>query len=326
MDLSRKTSQMQIKLTDVPGILVGHYTNVQAGTGCTVVLGPEAGMRGAAFVRGRATGTRELNVLSPRHLVSNIHALLLTGGSAYGLGAADGVMRWLSERGRGFDVGVGVVPLVPAAVIFDLAFGEVGWPTPDDAYAACDAAGHEFDEGSVGAGTGATVGKVLGAQGMMKSGVGSWAERRGEVIVGALAVVNAYGDVRDADGGILAGARGPDGFVDARSYLTRGGAPGGGFNREGANTTLVVVTTNANVSRIGLRSVAQMAADAMSQRITPVGTAYDGDVVFAVSAGQVEPSSNLEVELLAQYATAIAIERAVWQAVGTESVPGLGER
>ena len=317
---------MQTILTDVPGVLVGHHTDLQAGTGCTVVLGPEGGMRGSAFVRGRATGTRELNVLSPRHLVSNIHAIVLTGGSAFGLGAVDGVMRWLAERGRGFNVGAGVVPIVPAAVIFDLSFGEVKWPVPDDAYAACEAAGTEFQEGSVGAGTGATVGKVLGARGMMKSGIGSWAERRGEVIVGALAVVNAFGDVRDADGKILAGARGPDGFVDARRYLTRGSAPEGGFNRDGANTTLVVVTTNTNTSRVALQSVAQMAADAMGQRITPVGTAFDGDVVFAVAAGEVEPNSALEVELLAQQATAIAIERAVWMAEGTESVPGLGNR
>jgi L-aminopeptidase/D-esterase-like protein len=317
---------MQAKLTDVPGILVGHSTNLQGGTGCTVVLAPEDGMRGAAFVRGRATGTRELNVLSPSHLVTKIHAILLTGGSAFGLGAADGAMRWLSEKGRGFEVSVGVVPLVPGAVIFDLSFGEPIWPVADDAYRACETAGTDVEEGSVGAGTGATVGKVLGAEGMMKSGVGTWAERRGDVIVGALAVVNSFGDVRNADGKILAGARGPDGFVDTRRYLTRGSPPVGGFNREGANTTLVVVSTNTNTSRIALQSVAQMAADALGQRITPVGTQYDGDVVFAVSVGDVEPASVLEVELLAQQATTIAIERAVWQAVGTASVPGLGER
>jgi L-aminopeptidase/D-esterase-like protein len=315
---------MNANLTDVPGILVGHATNLQAGTGCTVLLAPEEGMRGAVFVRGRATGSRELDVLSPRHLVSKIHAILLTGGSAFGLGAADGVMRWLAERGRGFDVGVGVVPIVPSAVIFDLAFGEPKWPDADAGYAACETAGTDVAEGCVGVGTGATVGKVLGADGMMKSGVGTWAEQRGDVVVGALAVVNAFGDVRDSEGRILAGARGPDGFVDARRYLASGGVPGGGFAREGANTTLVVVATNTNTTRIELSSVAEMAADALSQRITPVGTAFDGDVVFAVSVGDVVPATATEVELLAQHAAAIAIERAVWQAKGTESVPGLG--
>jgi L-aminopeptidase/D-esterase-like protein len=315
---------MNASLTDVPGILVGHATNLQNGTGCTVVLAPEEGMRGAVFVRGRATGTRELDVLSSRHLVSKIHAILLTGGSAFGLGAADGVMRWLAERRRGFDVGVGVVPIVPSAVIFDLAFGEPKWPDADLAYEACDSAGTDVAEGTVGVGTGATVGKVLGAGGMMKSGVGTWAEQRGEVVVSALAVVNAFGDVRDSEGKILAGARGPDGFVDARRYLASGGIPGGGFVREGTNTTLVVVATNTNTTRLELSSVAEMAADALGQRITPVGTAFDGDMVFAVSAGDVVPATAMEVELLAQQATAIAIERAVRQAKGTEAVPGLG--
>ena len=317
---------MNANITDVPGILVGHATNLEAGTGCTVVLAPADGMRGAVFVRGRATGSRELDVLSPRHLVSKIHAILLTGGSAFGLGAADGVMRWLAERGRGFDVGVAVVPIVPSAVIFDLGFGEAEWPDPAAAYAACDGAGTDVAEGSVGAGTGATVGKVLGAEGMMKSGVGTWAEQRGDVVVGAIAVVNAFGDVRDSEGRIIAGARGPAGFVDARRFLKNGGQPGGGFASEGGNTTLVVVATNTNTSRLELHSVAEMAADALGQRITPVGTAFDGDMIFAVSAGDVVPATATEVELLAQHVTAIAIERAVWQAKGTEAVPGLGVR
>lgn len=317
---------MSPQLTDVPGILVGHSTNTQSKTGCTVVLAPDEGMRGAVFVRGRATGSRELDVLSPRHLVTNIHAILLTGGSAFGLGAADGVMSWLAERDRGFDVGIGVVPIVPSANIFDLWFGEPNWPDAAAGYEACDAARTDVEEGSVGSGTGATVGKVLGAAGMMKSGVGTWAERRGDVVVGALAVVNAYGDVRDSEGRILAGARGPEGFVDARRYLANGGVPSGGFSREGTNTTLVVVAANTDTSRLELQSVAQMAADALGQRITPVGTAFDGDIVFAVSTGETVPLSTIEVEMLAQQAAAVAIERAVWQAKGTEDVPGLGER
>lgn len=313
------------RLTDVTGILVGHATDSRVGTGCTVILAPEDGMRGAVFVRGRATGTRELDVLSPRHLAAKVNAILLTGGSAYGLGAADGVMRWLQERQRGFDVGVGVVPIVPSGVIFDLGFGEPTPPRPSDGYEACRVAGIDVLEGSVGAGTGATVGKVLGADGMMKGGVGTWSARRGEIVVGALAVVNAFGDVRDASGSIIVGARGPNGFIDACRYLANGGVPLGSFARDGVNTTLIVVATNADTSRLELLSVAEMAADALGRRVTPAGTQFDGDLVFAVSAGELLPSTKLEVEILAQEATATAIERAVRVANGTGEVPGLGD-
>jgi len=302
---------------------VGHWTDLTAGTGCTVVLGPAAGMRAAAYVRGRATGTREFDALSPRHLVPSIHALLLTGGSAFGLGAADGVMRWLRERGRGFPVGPGVVPIVPAAVVFDL--GPIGqsdrWPGPDDGYAACEAAGSAVGEGSVGVGTGATVGKALGIEHAMKGGVGTWGVRVGDLVVGALAVVNAYGDVVDAAGRVLAGARGPSGFADARAQL----AAGVGAQRRFGNTTLAVVGTNAALDRSQLGEVARAAADALAWRIRPVGTAVDGDIVFAVSPGTVALADALQVELLAQDALAVAIERAVTQARGQGSVPGLAD-
>jgi len=286
-----------------------------------VVLGPADGMRAGACVRGRATGTREFDVLSPRHLVPAIHAILLTGGSAYGLGAADGVMRWLRERGRGFPVGVGVVPIVPTAVVFDL--GPVGrsdrWPGSDDGYAACDAAGARVAEGSVGAGTGATVGKALGVEHAMKGGIGTWAVRAGDLVVGALAVVNAFGDVLDAGGRILAGARDGAGFADARSWLAAGARP---FSRWG-NTTLAVVGTNAALDRHQLTEVARAAADALSWRIRPVGTAVDGDVVFAVATGGGLTADALRVELLAQDVVAASIERAVTQARGEGGVPGL---
>src|SRR5436309_10816854 len=219
-------------LAAVQGITVGHWTDSQSATGCTVTLAPPGGMRAACALRGRASGTRELDALDPRHLVGHIDAVLLTGGSAYGLGAADGVMRWLKERGRGFPVGpTGVVPIVPTAVIFDfdLAPGSKAdrWPTGDDAYRACSAASTEIPEGSVGAGTGATVGKALGPGGAMKGGVGTWAVRAGDVVVSALVVLNAVGNVVDANGRILAGARqgggGVDGkLVDALDYLSRG--------------------------------------------------------------------------------------------------------
>jgi len=310
-------------ITDVEGILVGHTTRGEACTGCTVVLGPQEGMRGAVHVRGRATGTREFDTLSPRHLVPVVHAILLTGGSAFGLGAADGVMRWLAERGRGFDVGVGVVPIVPSAVIFDLAFGEATWPTAADGYAACESAGLVMPEGSCGAGAGATVGKVLGVGAAMKGGIGTWSVRRGEVIVGAVAVVNAFGDVRDGAGCILAGARDGSGFVDARRFLADGGSPRGSLAQVGANTTLVVVATNGDLSRVDLQAVAEMAGDSVAQRITPAGTQFDGDVVFATSLASAAAPSRVAVELLAQEATATAIERAVTMAVGSDIIPGV---
>jgi L-aminopeptidase/D-esterase-like protein len=281
-------------------------------------------MRAAAYVYGRATGTREFDALSPRHIVPRIHALLLTGGSAYGLGAADGVMRWLRERGRGFRVGdVGVVPIVPAAVVFDL--GPIGrsdrWPGPAEGYAACDAAGSDVAEGSVGAGTGATVGKALGIERAMKGGVGTWAIARGDLVVSALAVVNAYGDVVDAEGRVLAGAREGSGFADARARLAAGEVPASRFG----NTTLAVVATNAALDRPALADVARAAADALSWRIRPVGTAVDGDVVFAISAGEVASPSPLTVELLAQDMLAMAMERAVTQTRGLGGVPGLAD-
>lgn len=320
--MQRSTPQ----LTDVEGLLVGHVTLEDAATGCTVVLGPPEGMRAAAKIRGRATGTRELDALSPRHLVPAVHAILLTGGSAFGLGAADGVMRWLAERERGFSVGIAVVPIVPTAVVFDL--GPLGkadrWPGPEDGYRACEAASKTVEEGSVGAGTGATVGKVLGPQGAMKGGVGTWAERRGDLVVGALAVTNPFGDVRDAEGNIIAGARRDGEFADAREVIADGGVRRGSFGRAGANTTLIVIATNADLGQLELVEVAAMATDALTRRITPAGTQFDGDLVFAVSTAQLPDQPPVQVELLAQNAAGMAIERSVRLARGTPEIPGLG--
>ncbi|NIM49447.1 MAG: peptidase S58 family protein [Gemmatimonadales bacterium] len=314
-------------LTSVEGLQVGHATDREAATGCTVVLAPPEGMAAAAAVRGRATGTRELDALSPHHLVPRIHAILLTGGSAFGLGAADGVMRWLAERGRGFNVGVGVVPIVPTAVVFDLALlgRSDRWPGPEDGYGACEAASTDLAEGSLGAGTGATVGKVLGAAGAMKSGLGTWAEHRGDLVVGALAVVNAFGDVRDASGRIIAGARHDGEFVDTRAFLAEGKAPVGSFGRTGGNTTLVVVGTNAQLERVQLSEMAATSVDALAQRITPLGTRVDGDIVFAVSTGKQPEANPTTVELMAQSVAATAIERAVRLATGTREIPGLAD-
>jgi L-aminopeptidase/D-esterase-like protein len=283
-------------------------------------------MRAAAALRGRATGTRELDPLDPRHIVGHVDAILLTGGSAFGLGAADGVMRWLRERKRGFPVRADeVVPIVPAAVIFDL--GNTGsapaWPGPDDAARACEAASVAVAEGAVGVGAGATVGKAAGLARAMKGGVGSWAEAAGDVVVGVLVVVNAVGDVRDARGAILAGARDGAGFLDAQRYVARGGQPFGPDPEPQTNTTLAVIATNATLDKTALQAVAHAGSDALARRITPYGTLFDGDVVFAASTAQVSPASPLQVEALAALAVPEALERAVRLARGNAVTPGL---
>jgi len=317
-------------LAAVRGISVGHWTDLARATGCSVVLGPDGGMRAACAVRGRATGTRELDALNPRHLVDRIDAVLLTGGSAYGLGAADGVMRWLKERGRGLPVGsAGIVPIVPTAVIFDFDLAPGGkadrWPTAEDAYRACGAASGDVAEGSVGAGTGATVGKALGPRAAMKGGVGSWAASGGDIVVGALVVLNAVGNILDGSGAILAGARGAGGkLVDALEHFARGGAPFGAVAAR--NTTLAVVATNATLDRTGLEALAQAAGDALARRIVPYGTLFDGDVVFAVSTAAAAPATPLQAEALAALAVPTAVERAVRLARGLRDIPGLADR
>jgi L-aminopeptidase/D-esterase-like protein len=330
------TAPVASNLAAVAGITVGHWTDLDTATGCTVVLGPAGGMRAASAVRGRATGTREIDALDPRHVVAHIDAILLTGGSAFGLGAADGVMRWLKERGRGLPVGpAGAVPIVPTAVIFDfdLAPGAKAdrWPSADDAYRACAAAGTAIAEGSVGAGTGATVGKALGPRRAMKGGVGTWAERAGEVVVSVLVVLNAVGNVVDGSGRILAGARGASGeFVDALRHFAQGGAPfgappGSAAPGTGRNTTLAVVATNAALDRVALQALAGQAGDALARRIVPYGTLFDGDVVFAVSTAAVAPATPLQAEALAALAVPEAVERAVRLARGRRDIPGLAD-
>ena len=297
-------------LSAVPGITVGHTTIEAHGTGVTVILGPDAGMRAAVVVRGRATGTREIDVLDPRHLDERIDAIVLAGGSAYGLGAADGAMRWLREKGRGIPVGpFGTVPIVPSAVIFDIgnAGKPLGWPGPDDAYAACENARADYDDGRVGVGRGATCGKATSLAAMVPTGLGSAAAQSqdGEIIVSALVVVNAVGDVRNAHGDIIAGT------TDSVRYLAAGGAPLGEPERLSRNTTLAVIATNADIDRVALREVANAGSDALARRITPYGTLFDGDVVFAVSTATIRPRSALQVEALVALAVPRAVERAV---------------
>jgi L-aminopeptidase/D-esterase-like protein len=268
-------------------------------------------------VAGRATGTRELALLDAAHLVDRVDAILLAGGSAYGLDAAAGVMRWMEEHERGFPVGVGVVPIVPAAVIFDLApLGRFdARPTSAMAYDACERASADaVAEGSIGAGTGATVGKITGPDIAMKGGVGIGAASAGAHAVRALAVVNALGDVRDASGAIIAGARRADNtWLDTSAFLAHGSDDVAKFGDvAGRNTTLCVVSTNADLSRVQLGALARAASAALYRRITPVGTSFDGDVVFATAPYEGgTPASPAQMEALAVLALEQAIERAV---------------
>jgi L-aminopeptidase/D-esterase-like protein len=319
---------------------VGHATDAEGATGLTVVRGIERGFRAAAAVIGRATGTRELHVASPDHLVDRVDAIMLTGGSAYGLDAAAGVMRWMEERGRGFAVPGGVVPIVPAAVIFDLApLGRFdARPTPEMAYAACDEARPgDVAEGSVGVGAGAMVGTAGGAASAMKGGFGCAVERGGGASVAALAVVNALGDVHAADGSIIAGARAPGGgFVDAARLAAQGGLsarlgnPLTAGSQHGHNTTLAVVAVDVVLTRLELAQLAKAAGAALYRRITPTGTSLDGDVVFAVGPLDARdrrqaPTAAPHVEALAVRALESAIERAVRTARGRDGIPGLAD-
>ena len=304
-------------IADVPGIRVGHWTDAEARTGCTVILLPEAGAVAGVDVRGSAPGTRETDLLRPGMLVERAHAICLCGGSAFGLAAADGVMRYLRERGAGFPTGALPVPIVPAAVIFDLATGAAAWPGPDEGYAACMEAGGAagpVPEGRVGAGTGATVGKLLGAERSCPGGVGTAAVRLPDgSVVGALAVVNALGDVYGHDGRVLAGARGPDGtFASAVRVLLEEGPPNrhAGPPRAGANTTLAVVATDAALDRAQCRKLAELAQDGLALAIRPAHTMFDGDTVFAVSTGNVGAVMT-SLGAAAVEATWLAVERAV---------------
>lgn len=302
----------------VPGLRVGHATDADARTGCTVLLGP---FRGASHTAGHATGSRELDPLSALHVVPRIDALLLTGGSAFGLAAAEGVVQWLEERGLGYETGAARVPIVPAAVIYDLAVGRSD-RRPDAAMgrAACDAATDAMPaEGAVGAGTGATAGKVLGRERASRGGFGAAREEHAGHALLALAVVNPVGDVLDAEGRIIAGARGPDGgFAGAARVVRSTERPAFGSAAPpvpGTNTTLAAVVTDAPLPREALAIVARMAAAALARRISPAFTPFDGDMIFALSTAD-EPEPTLSPDVMAWGTVACAaLETAIERAV-----------
>lgn len=319
-------------ITAVSGITVGHHTLKERPTGCTVVIAAGDGAVGGVAQRGGAPGTRETNLLDPLNLVDRVNAVVLSGGSAFGLDAATGVMRWLEEQGAGFRTPAGRVPIVPAAVIFDLGLGNPRVrPDAECGYrAAAAASGSAPAEGSVGAGAGATVGKLAGVMvgkgyGAMKGGVGSAAiVLPNGLAVGALAVVNALGDVIDpGTGRVIAGVRAPDGsLADARTLLRSGALVGSA--PPGQNTTIAVVATNARLSKAAANRLALMADDGLARAIAPSHTSADGDTVFALATGRWNGAVDLSVlGGLAAEVMADAIVRAVTVATGAPDYPAV---
>ena len=334
---------MHDDIRDVPGVYVGHATDSVALTGCTVVL-TEGGAAAAVDVRGAAPGTRETALLAPGRTVDRVHAVLLTGGSAFGLAAADGVMGWLRERGVGFATAAGPVPIVPAAVLFDLAFGAPQHPDAAMGRAACADARADPDaplpQGNVGAGTGATVGKLRGPAGAVKGGLGSASVQLslgalGTVTIGAVVAVNAVGDIRDpATGAIVAGMRAPaGGWLDSFAQLRVGFPtpltpdPMATAATAGTNTTIAVIATDAPLDGSSAYRLAQNAHDAFARTIWPCHTPFDGDTIFALSTapGQIEPPALAALAAAAEAVLSRAILRAVERATGAGGLPSADE-
>ncbi len=315
-------------IVDVPGVKVGHAHDFVGLTGCTVIL-TENGALAGVDVRGSAPGTRETDLLSPVNLVQQVHAICLSGGSAFGLDAASGVMTYLEERGFGLNVGIGVVPIVPAAVIFDLAIGDAkARPNAAMGYQAClNANSASVQEGNVGAGCGATVGKLAGHASAMKSGLGTASVRLSNgLVVGAIVAVNAVGNIRDPDTGEwVAGARGEDGGLLSPSQLREhtvemGRGFSDGRDTVATNTTIAVVASNSILAKAQATKVAQMAHDGLARTIYPVHTMHDGDTVFALATGEMNANVDL-VGVLSAEVLATAILRAVRTAKPAGGLP-----
>ncbi|MBI9102534.1 MAG: P1 family peptidase [Spirochaetales bacterium] len=284
---------MKNSITDVPGIRVGHIENLEGATGCTVILCEDGAIAGVD-VRGGAPGVREIATLDPVNFVDTVHAIYLGGGSAYGLDGASGVMQYLEEQGKGLDVGVGIVPIVPGAVLFDLPVKRHDI-RPDKAmgYAAClDAAGTDYESeirmGNVGAGTGATIGKPAGPAYIMKGGLGTASRKLGDLIIGAIVAVNCFGDIIDpSTGKIIAGAlnESKDGFPGSLNVISKTPAEEPSVLK--SNTTIGAIATNGKFTKPQMTKIAQMAHDGFARTINPIHTMYDGDTIFALSTGEV---------------------------------------
>jgi len=316
-------------LTAVDGLRVGHHTLTQRPTGCTVILA-ERGATGGVDVRGSAPGTRETDLLDPINTVQQVHAIVLSGGSAYGLDAASGVMRYLEERGIGFPIGGGVVPIVPSAILFDLSVGDFKIrPDASCGYAAAKAAGTgPIEEGNVGAGAGATVGKMAGMKRAMKGGLGSAAITLPDgLVVAALVAVNARGNVIDpSTGKVVAGARTEDGksVADVHAMMRDGSHEFEAISIQ--NTTLGVVATNAKLTKAQAKKVAQMAQDGFARAIVPSHTSGDGDTIFALATGTRDGEVSVDrIGALAADAMVEAILRAVRAAKGIPGFPAVSD-
>lgn len=321
-------------ITDVPGVKVGHFTDPRRPTGCTAIL-TEDGAIGGVDVRGAAPGTRETDLLDPSNLVDRVHGIILSGGSAFGLDAATGAVRYLEEKGIGFPAGPARVPIVPAAILFDLGMGDHRI-RPDAAagHAACAAATDQApEEGSVGAGAGATVGKLFGLPRGMKGGIGTASAKIGRVTLGAIVAVNAVGDVIDpTSGAVIAGARNaPDGRtrIGAAAAIIRGDLPPA--LQPGMATTIGVIATDAQLTKAQARRLAQVAQDGLARTINPVHTMWDGDTVFALGTGRAGVTGNMmALSVMAAEVMAAAVLRAVLKAravsgVGVPALPTAGE-
>lgn len=319
-------------ITAVPGISVGHFTLSERPTGCTVILAAN-GAVGGVDVRGGAPGTAETDLLSPENTVERVNAVVLSGGSAFGLAARDGVMKFLAEKKIGYRTSGGAVPIVPAAILYDLTIGgrpDVR-PTAECGYKAAAAATLGLvDEGNVGAGAGATIGKMLGAGRAMKGGVGSTALiAPGGLIVGAIVAVNAVGSVVDPrTGRPVAGVRTPDGraLEDPFALVRRGATPAGPARGGHENTTIGVIATNARLTKAQARKVASMAHDGMARAIVPSHTPSDGDTLFVLATGDLAVDANVgTVGMLAAEAVTDAIIRAVRAARSLPGYPAAGD-
>ena len=313
----RAADQRPGSITDVAGIEVGHFSDARRPTGCTVVMAREGAVAGVD-VRGAAPGTRETDLLAPGNLVTHIHAVMLAGGSAWGLAAADGAVRWLEERHIGLDVRYGTLPIVCAAVLFDLPVGDARIrPDADAGYAACTAASSAAPaEGNVGAGSGALVGKLFGIERAMKGGIGSASVTVGGVTVGALIACNALGDVLDPDTArVVAGARTADGhgLLDTRRALLRGELPRPLL--AGTNTTLGVIATDAALDKVQANRLATVAHDGLARAINPVHTMSDGDTLYALATGRVPLAGGAPGMTVLGAMAAEAVARATLRAV-----------
>jgi len=312
MNENEKQKGFLDSITDVPGIKVGHSQNIKAGTGCTVVI-CEKGATTGVDVRGGAPGTRETDLLDPVNLIEKAHAVYLGGGSAFGLDGATGVMKFLEEREIGFDVVLTKVPIVPGAVLFDLAVGDYRIrPDLKMGYDAClQATDNEMRQGNIGAGTGATVGKIFGGIRCMKGGLGTASLKAQELIVGAVVAVNCLGDVVDPlNKQILAGVLTEDkkGFADTMSFLKN--FPMGDRNTFSTNTTIGMIATNARLTKAGAKKVASMTQDGFARTIYPSHTMFDGDTIFCMATGEVEAGVNV-VGTIAADVMARAVVKAI---------------